>query len=326
MKQKAIKAFGIALISILLFSAPIFAAGSVVAVPVKAIADIFNGMSEFVFGNGKTSADDLINLIQLNLKDESNKKLISETYSGKLVHNGVEVPQHWLSVVQLLSGIEYSEMSDVFIKSLLDSALVSVYNEELEETHYELGTVEVFSSNLMESHPFNNKLKKIPSSKLAEIINRVGNVDAGSSLSPELIEKYKGILMYPFKKYYDVGDSIGLYYPDGKPQIHNGLDLRASCGTQTYAMDDGIVTMVGTFDHMRGNYVFWKNGTREYRYLHFRDPLTLKIGDPISKGQYIGSVGNTGYSFGCHLHLEIRIDSKVINPLDLLDVYNPLFE
>lgn len=326
MRKKLLMILSSALLTLVLFSLPIFAVGSVVAVPVQAISELFESIDNFMFGEGVTDADDLVLLIQMSISNQENQTKIKTTYSGKLNKNDADVPEHYAVVIQFLSGIEFEEMTDEYIEKIVNAAIVEIYDSDKNESVFELATLDNYADNIKKISPFSNKLSKIPSSDLAEIIRRVGTIDSGSSLSPELIEKYKGKLMYPFQKVYPVGESIGTYYPNGKPEVHNGLDIKAPCGVPVYAMDDGTVDFVESNNYWRGNYIIWTNGNMEYRYFHFRDPLTLSSGSKVSKGQYIGSVGNTGYSFGCHLHLEIRIDGEIVEPLDLLEVSNPFFE
>lgn len=231
----------------------------------------------------------------------------------------------------MIAGIEFEDMDENLINEMVDNLVVEkVEVDEMGSTvsSYELNNLELFTSEIKGIVPFNTRLARISSGSLAELIQRVGGIDRETSLSPEMIAKYEGRLMYPFTRFYDVGASIGYYYPSGKKEVHNGLDLRAPCGVATYAMESGVVTAVGTNDYWRGNYVFWYNEEldMEMRYLHFRDPLSFSLYDRIEKGQFMGYVGNTGYSFGCHLHLEIRVGGNVEDPLLLLDVFNPIFE
>lgn len=99
----------------------------------------------------------------------------------------------------------------------------------------------------------------------------------------------------------------------GKKIDHDGVDLRAKVNTPVYAPYSGIVTYAGwmrgygkiiIIDHGKG-YIT--------KYAHLNSWL-VKKGKKISKGQIIAKTGNTGLSTGPHLHYEIRVNNKPIDP------------
>ena len=51
-------------------------------------------------------------------------------------------------------------------------------------------------------------------------------------------------------------------------------------------------------------------------YAHMQSPASVSVGQTVSKGDTLGYVGNTGYSFGNHLHLELRVNNARTNPLN----------
>jgi murein DD-endopeptidase MepM/ murein hydrolase activator NlpD len=88
---------------------------------------------------------------------------------------------------------------------------------------------------------------------------------------------------------------------------NNGVDISNSCGTPIYASAEGVITTSQNgWNGGYGNYIkiTHPNGVVTlYGHLSSRD---LQVGDSVNKGQYIGAMGTTGNSTGCHLHFEVR--------------------
>lgn len=93
----------------------------------------------------------------------------------------------------------------------------------------------------------------------------------------------------------------------GRLHSNNGVDISNSCGTPIYASADGVVTTSQNgWNGGYGNYIkiTHPNGVVTlYGHLSTRE---LQTGANVSKGQYIGAMGTTGNSTGCHLHFEVR--------------------
>lgn len=95
---------------------------------------------------------------------------------------------------------------------------------------------------------------------------------------------------------------------------HHGLDLgwnekHGGCFQPIYAAEDGTVIIVKDGDKSNvswGNYVKIDHGNKIYTlYAHLREGAQVKKGQKVKKGDLIGYMGNTGHSFGNHLHFEI---------------------
>ncbi len=97
---------------------------------------------------------------------------------------------------------------------------------------------------------------------------------------------------------------------------HNGIDIAAAQGTPIKAAADGIVVNADTVAHNDGfgNRVILKHADgKATLYAHMVSAPPVKVGQSIKKGQVIGYVGNTGLSYGAHLHFTI-IDNYDKNP------------
>lgn len=96
--------------------------------------------------------------------------------------------------------------------------------------------------------------------------------------------------------------------------MHTGLDIAAPTGTPIYAAAEGTVTASGWSTTGYGYFVKIQhtNGV-ETLYAHC-NTLIATVGEYVSQGQQIATVGSTGWSTGPHLHLEIRANGARVNP------------
>ena len=66
----------------------------------------------------------------------------------------------------------------------------------------------------------------------------------------------------------------------------------------------------------QGNLIKINHFNNETRYIHLlKDSILVKVGDNVKKGQVIAKMGNTGYSFGNHLHFDVYLNGKKVNPM-----------
>ena len=106
----------------------------------------------------------------------------------------------------------------------------------------------------------------------------------------------------------------------GVYKLHDGVDYGASCGTPIRAPLDGTVTEV-----VRHAAYGWRarvdhgmvNGRRLVTSFNHAQGYTVRAGQRVARGQVIGTVGSTGWSTGCHLHLMAWQDGALVNPTGL---------
>lgn len=86
---------------------------------------------------------------------------------------------------------------------------------------------------------------------------------------------------------------------------HDGQDVFADCGTPMVAAAAGKV-IDRKFHGAAGNYVVIEvEGGRHHFYAHLRRPAAVEVGERVDAGERLGSVGQTGNAWDCHLHFEI---------------------
>lgn len=104
----------------------------------------------------------------------------------------------------------------------------------------------------------------------------------------------------------------------GYTKMHKGIDFAAASGTPIYAAGDGTIERMGPFSSY-GNYVRIRHRRDLHTaYAHLKGFRSgLKSGSRVKQGQIIGYVGTTGRSTGPHLHYEILVNGKHVNPRSL---------
>lgn len=104
----------------------------------------------------------------------------------------------------------------------------------------------------------------------------------------------------------------------GASTNHKGIDIGAPRGSAIVAADSGKV-ILSTFSNSAGNYIIVNHGKNAAGvvvcsvYMH-ADTRMVNVGDTVTKGQQIATVGSTGYSTGPHLHFGVTEDGVYVNP------------
>lgn len=159
--------------------------------------------------------------------------------------------------------------------------------------------------------------------KRAAAAARLASVNTGggariSDADLRLVGAGSGEVRYPLPQgSYYVSRTVG--------SGHNGADMVAPAGTPIFAAAGGVVRVSSesyygygvavVIDSIVGGkrvsttYAHMTNGTR-----------AVSAGQVVSPGQFIGKVGNTGHSFGAHLHFEVHINGSLIEPIGWLRV------
>lgn len=120
-----------------------------------------------------------------------------------------------------------------------------------------------------------------------------------------------------------------------KKWVHNGIDLVGTGYTLDYITAHSEGTVVAVRNNYKtndktgcsyGNYVKIKHNGYYTLYAHMKyNSVTVRVGQRVSKGQVIGYMGNTGHSFGAHLHFEVRDkNDNFINPTAYINADLPV--
>ena len=102
-------------------------------------------------------------------------------------------------------------------------------------------------------------------------------------------------------------------------RTHKGIDIGATKGTTIVAAAAGTITTAAYgYNGGYGNYVIISHGNGIQTVYGHCTSLNVRVGQKVSQGQKIATVGSTGDSTGNHLHLEIRVNGVAQNPQNYL--------
>ncbi len=110
----------------------------------------------------------------------------------------------------------------------------------------------------------------------------------------------------------------------GGRRMHSGVDFAAGLGTPLYSTADGVVTHAGWSSGYGRLVKIQHEFGIETRYAHL-SRFGVKVGQRVSRGQRIGDMGASGRVTGVHLHYEVRVGGKAVNPMIYIKAANDVF-
>jgi len=167
-----------------------------------------------------------------------------------------------------------------------------------------------------------------PCANFASSIEKVQSFTAENIVASDLPDPdsgfYMPIMRYPFKPS-TINDRYGYRTPpcSGCSSYHQGVDFTVPSGTKIPSIIAGTVTKVD-YDYDLGYYVSIDAGHgMEVIYAHMiGGSVAVSVGDKIEIDQTIGKVGDTGRTSGPHLHLAIKMNGVLVDPLAVLKMYS----
>ncbi len=136
-------------------------------------------------------------------------------------------------------------------------------------------------------------------------------IAVGAKPLPEAVPT--GTFIWPCESPYGISSPFGWRVIYGKKEFHLGIDLPNAVGTPIYASDGGKVVFAGFSPSYGYNVRIEHADGYSTTYAHLSKVL-VRVGDMVYQGQEVGKMGNTGVSYGSHLHFEIRINGEAQDP------------
>ena len=162
-----------------------------------------------------------------------------------------------------------------------------------------------------------------------EVVYSNGKVSNSTVLKEEIINMPKNTVIHTGSKnpYYDGvsflnrptrGGFTTSNYGPRWDSFHKGIDIAGNIGDDVMAAIDGVITYAQYNDGGYGNLIMINHHDEMVTYYAHLSAINVYVGQRVSKGDIIGSVGNTGFSTGPHLHFELRVKDEPVNPSEYL--------
>ena len=155
-----------------------------------------------------------------------------------------------------------------------------------------------------------NRQLYIQSKSFDEVVDLFKNHDEMLNCIPAIQPVANKNLKYTASGY---GMRIDPIYKTAK--FHNGMDFSANIGTPVYATGDGVIKKAG-WQSGYGKIIIVSHGFGYETWYAHLNKYNVRVGQKVVRGEVIGEVGNTGKSTGPHLHYEVHVKGKVVNPVN----------
>ena len=210
------------------------------------------------------------------------------------------------------SKIENDQYVSSEDKKELEVVTVSFVPQE-----YETSEKDEISSEILALEENKNILDKELQDAIIEGVQLEKTIEeeVKSKLKSEDIEFITGI--WPLNDYKNISSGYGyrIHPITNVKSFHKGIDIPAPQDTDVLATDDGIVSFSG-YQNGYGNVVKIKHFDGKTTVYAHNNSNVVKEGDIVKQGDIISKVGTTGNSTGNHVHFEIIVNGKNINPIE----------
>lgn len=244
---------------------------------------------------------------------------VDDNYVFAKVEEKIEKTYRYYNIKEddkLLAKVSTKEEKDNLLKELEEAKQVKDLKVEEEQTkeYYIISYEEakqLVSTNV--DNIENEKRSKLEKEKIEKRnTNIVKNIRRGGTVSASSSSNASAMLgSLSFRRPLNSSRVSAGYlgYPG-----HRGIDFPSPQGTPVMAAESGTVTTVMYSNKSYGNRVIIDHGNGISTLYGHNSTIGVSLGQKVSKGQTIAGVGSTGNSTGNHVHFEIRINGKPINP------------
>lgn len=216
---------------------------------------------------------------------------------------------------QLLQKLKQKTVQLVKIKDRLQSKKQNILStiNEIETQKKEIDITVKINKDLVNKLKTDRLVYESAENQLARESNSLESTIRSLSQSSSNISYARGGYLRPVSGPVTSGFGWRRHPIFGGRRFHTGVDISAPCRSPIRAANAGKVIFTGWYGGY-GKVVIIDHGKSTTTLYAHMSAAAASVGQVVSKGQVVGYVGSTGYSTGPHLHFEVRIGGKPVNP------------
>ena len=229
-------------------------------------------------------------------------------FSKEFLKKANELLSYDINFEQMYENIKQnieSNIQKIKDKQTNDGAIGGANENEIEENKTEETSTEN-TENIEDTATDESKANEEQTKTLSQEEQDIANIKATTTF----IKPVEGTISSQFGQREPTTSTV--------PKNHTGVDIAANMGTKIVASTGGEVVLASE-EGDYGKHLKIQIGEVSIIYAHCNN-LYVKQGDTISQGQEIAEVGSTGNSTGPHLHFEIRISERTVDPQKILEL------
>lgn len=216
-----------------------------------------------------------------------------------------------------VKNIYYEKVKEKYlnfnVKNFYDQ-ITHANNHMKEASVYVYNKVDVVE-NIEETEKIPTEEKMEPSTENISPVSAVSSMESDINLIQEkkisMIAPVSGTITSTYGAREEILSGVGTF--------HTGVDIANVLNTEIKSATQGRVTEIGENNKYWGNYIVITTSDVSFRYAHL-NKIEVGLNQEVEQGQIIGKMGSTGYSTGSHLHFQISIDSRTVDPQKLVDI------
>lgn len=270
--------------------------------------------------------------IDENNQYESMKKRIKYMYeTGNTGY--IEILVSSDSMADLLNKAEYISMMTEYDRNMLEEFKQTVQDVEAKEEalKQEYTELESMQDEVIAKKTQVEKLVASTNSKISGLDKAISQAKEAERKKQEAQQPSSsggagaskvtgsGTYTHPCPGYTRISSKFGPRKAPtaGASTYHKGVDLAAPTGTPIYASASGTV-ISAKYSGNAGNMIVINHGNGVVTKYEHCSKMYVKSGQKVSRGQNIGAVGSTGNSTGPHLHYQVEVNGKAVNPMSYM--------